>query len=75
MIYKINNNKICRLRRTYYKKNNKQLSLKDVSDITGVSVFAIWKLECDPNANPKLDVLSKVCAFYNISISDILVTR
>ncbi len=77
MTYKVNNIKFIALRHAYYNKDlmarSEKMSIKDVSIYSNTSFKAIWDLENNPNANPKLKTLCKVCDFYKVDLMDMLI--
>lgn len=59
---------------TYLKKirMSRCLSLSEVGEYIGVSPSYIFRLENGERKNPSISVISKICNYYNLNLSDVL---
>jgi transcriptional regulator with XRE-family HTH domain len=58
-----------RLRR---ERRRLDLSLADVSGVTGISKTYLLRLETDPQTNPSLEVLRKIAEAFDLTVADLV---
>lgn len=51
---------------------SKDMSLKDIEEICGVSASYIWRIEIGEKKSPSIPILAKISKAYNISLMDML---
>jgi putative transcriptional regulator len=54
-------------------KDGKSLSMKDVSLATGIHVVTLSKITKNRGYNPTLELIDKLCAYFDCELSDLLV--
>lgn len=53
-------------------KKSKNLTNKDISEITGISISSLDKITSGNNANPKLETVKMICGALGCKLSDLL---
>lgn len=51
---------------------SKDMSLKDIEEICGVSASYIWRIEIGEKKSPSIPILAKISKAYNINLMDML---
>ncbi len=53
-------------------KKIRNLTNKDISDITGISISSLDKITSGSNTNPKLETVKLICGALDCKLSDLL---
>lgn len=64
--------KLFKLRMDYQLKTNRKLTLREVSEKTGITEAALSRLEQNKTERIEFDTLNKLCEFYGVGVSDVL---